>query len=454
MNDFAPIDYHAVTHAQVNLRNDVVGLLIKQSAQRFSFIYNHDYLTRADALPIAATFPLRREEYLSETLHSYFDNLILEGWLLTQAEKLLHIAKGNRFAMLMATCRHTIGAVSITPLNAQGEELPGLSTTSLPAAESLERHALTSPYSNACPSCLLPSPNGAWHLRCHRDLWGTSKAVSIALDRVDPFASFSQTIHGGSISGAQRKGLFRFDRASATLIPGAAASTHILKPSGDHPDLPENEHVTMAIARRLKFNVPPFALIISTPQVGPAFVIKRFDRISGGKLLKEDAAQLLGIASEEKYTGSNERVAAAIALGGSKLDLNEFFRRLMFCFVTGNGDMHLKNWALLEFPTLNGAMQLSPCYDLLNTRLALPRESIDIGLPLLGKSRKLQGSYFRTFALGKLQLVPRYVESIFAELPVWQATITDFVARSALEQYSKERYLQIVDERISALTMG
>jgi len=210
----------------------------------------------------------------------------------------------------------------------------------------------------------------------------------------------------------------------------------------------------MAIARRLKFNVPPFALIISTPQVGPAFVIKRFDRISGGKLLKEDAAQLLGIASEEKYTGSNERVAAAIALGGSKLDLNEFFRRLMFCFVTGNGDMHLKNWALLEFPTLNGAMQLSPCYDLLNTRLALPRESIDIGLPLLGKSRKLQGSYFRTFALGKLQLVPRYVESIFAELPVWQATITDFVARSALEQYSKERYLQIVDERISALTMG
>ncbi len=451
MSNLTTMDYHAVTHAQVNWRNEVVGDLIKQSSRRFTFAYRHDYLTRADALAIAAMFPLRREEFVSESLHAYFDNLILEGWLLTQAEKLLHIAKSNRFAMLMATCRHTIGAVSITPLDAQGAPLPDLSTLH-PSNLSLERHALGSPFSNSCPSCLLPSLHGSWHPKCHRDLWGTSKAVSIALDQVDPFASFSQTIHGGSISGAQRKGLFRFDHSSATLIPGAASSTHILKPSGDHPNLPENEHVTMAIARRLKFHVPPFALVNSTPQVGPAFVIKRFDRTPGGKLLKEDAAQLLGIASEDKYTGSNERVAAAIARGGSKLDLNEFLRRLVFCFVTGNGDMHLKNWALLENQSKNGGMQLSPCYDLLNTRLALPRESIDIGLPLLDKSRKLKGSYFRTFALDKLQLVPRYVESIFAELPAWQATIIDFVGRSALEQDSKERYLQIVDDRVSALT--
>jgi len=450
MSDLTSIDYHAVTHAQVNLRSEVVGHLVKQSSQRFSFTYDQDYLDRADALAIAAVFPLRREEYLSDTLHPFFDNLILEGWLLTQGEKLLHIAKGNRFAMLMATCRHTIGAVSVTPLDTHGDPLPDLGTT-LPSDSYLQRYALASPYSSACPSCLLPSSQGSWHRRCQRDLWGTTKAVSIAFDRVDPFASFSRTIHGGSISGAQRKGLFRFDHSSATLIPGAAASTHILKPSGDHPNLPENEHLTMAIARRLKFVVPPFALVNTTSQVGLAFVIKRFDRTAGGKLLKEDAAQLLGVASEDKYTGSNERVAMAIARSGSKLDLNEFFRRLVFCFVTGNGDMHLKNWALLEHPTRHGTMQLSPCYDLLNTRLALPRESIDIGLPILGKSRKLQGSYFRTFALDKLQLVPRYVDSIFADLPSWQPIIVDFVGRSALEPDARSRYLEIVYGRIAAL---
>lgn len=450
MSDTASIDFHVVTQARVYLRHEPVGRLIRRSARQYSFAYDEAYVSRRDAIPLAEAFPVRWGEYLSETLHAFFDNLILEGWLLSQAEKLLHIDKGNRFAMLMAVGRHTIGAVSIVPLDGQAAELPDLATL-LPADEPLDHHLLAPPYGNACPSCLLPSPHGAWHARCRQDMWGTSKQVCIALDAVDPLASFSRTVHGGSISGAQRKGLFRFDRESAALIPSAVGSTHILKPRGDHPELPENEHVTMAIARRLRFKVPPVALVGVPLPVGPIFVIKRFDRIAAGKLLTEDAAQLLGIPSADKYTTSNERVAGAIERRATKLDLTDFFRRLVFCFAIGNGDMHLKNWALLEDEALTGAMRLSPCYDLLNTRLALPRESIDIGLALRGKTRTLQGSYFRKFALETLALAPRYVESIFQELPVWQATISDLIGRSALLPASKERYLQIVAERLTNL---
>jgi serine/threonine-protein kinase HipA len=450
VSDLEQPDFHHVTKANVYLRDLHVGWLEKRAARQYAFAYTKAYAAMAAAIPIATSFPVRSQEYLATELFPFFDNLILEGWLLTQAEKLLHIDKRNRFALLMAVGRHTIGAVAVAPLDSAGVELPDLASTA-PDTEPLIHHELASPYAEACPACLLPSASGVYHLRCRKELWGTTKPVRLALDAVDPLASFSKTIHGGSISGAQRKGLFRFDTRAAALVPTAAGASFLLKPQGDHPELPENEHLTMAIARQLKFWTPPIALVDVGAQMGRIYVIKRFDRRASGKLLKEDAAQLLGIPSEEKYTTSNERVGQALAACATKLDLNDFFRRLVFCFAIGNGDMHLKNWALIEDESQTGAMRLSPCYDLLNTRLALPRESIDIGLPLRGKTRNLQGSYFRSFAAENLKLPPRFIDSVFQELPSWRATIEDFVPRSALKPQSKERYLEIVDARLAAL---
>jgi hypothetical protein len=155
-----------------------------------------------------------------------------------------------------------------------------------------------------------------------------------------------------------------------------------------------------------------------------------------------------------RFVTAEPSTAGSFAVASSwttRLAVVDFFRRLVFCFATGNGDMHLKNWALLEDEAQTGAMRLSPCYDLLNTRLALPREPIDIGLPLRGKTRNLQGSYFRKFAAENLKLPPRFIDSVFQELPNWRTTIEDFVPRSALKPQSKERYLEIVDERLAAL---
>jgi len=430
----------------VYLRETPVGIIEKHDKRSFTFKYLDEYRRQPNSIPIAFTLPLDRDQFVAEDLPAFFDNLILEGWLLSQAEKTFHIDKKNRFAMLMATGRHTIGAVKIHPIDSEGHEIPPM--TFEQQGEMIE--TIENPYPGACPSCLLPTSTGLIHVKCRTQLWGTSKTIQIALDSIDPTSTFSQTIHGGSVSGAQRKGLFRFDKKLATLLPGPAEATHILKPDGDFPELPANEHLTMAVARALRFNTPPFCLI-KTPTLGLVFVIKRFDRLNHQQLLKEDSAQLLNVASDDKYTGSNERVAKAIASVGTQLDLNDYFRRLMFCYASGNGDMHLKNWAMLEDKEMNGQMRLAPCYDLLNTRLALPRESVDIGLPLNGKQRQLKGTYFRKFALNVLHANPKFVDVVFSELPEWEAKFRDFVPRSALQPSSQERYLEIVAQRVKDL---
>jgi len=81
------------------------------------------------------------------------------------------------------------------------------------------------------------------------------------------------------------------------------------------------------------------------------------------------------------------------------LNLNDYFRRILFCFLTANGDMHLKNWSLLEMEKNPGIFRLSPAYDWLNTRIALPQERDDLAIPLGGKKRDMQKSYFNRFAL-------------------------------------------------------
>ncbi len=122
---------------------------------------------------------------------------------------------------------------------------------------------------------------------------------SISSARSIYLQTFSKTIHEGSISGAQRKGLFALQNNK--LYVNSADSTFVFKPEGDFPELPANEHLTMTAARQLKFDVPPSTLI-QIDGVGLVFALKRFDRIGKYRLLLEDMAQICGESSEDKYS--------------------------------------------------------------------------------------------------------------------------------------------------------
>ncbi len=441
------IDYQTIRRASIYLRGVLAGLLEKQASDHYSFQYDSQYLHSSQPIPIACAFPLRAEPYPSKHLHPFFDNLILEGWLLSYAEKVFHIDKKNRFGLLMVTGRSTIGAVSI-------HEYPQEIGIEPEKTTSTRLETIEFPHQNGCcPSCLLPSPKSkVLHQRCAAELFGTHRKLKIELDAEQPLETFSKTVYGGSISGAQRKGLFSLKPESGVIYPDPLGSQYILKPDGDHPELPANEHLTMAIARKIGFKAPAFSLI-RIPDFGFVYLTRRMDRLGGTSRRMEDMAQILGELSEDKYESSHEKVAQAIRQHASAplLDLNDYFRRLIYCFLIANADMHLKNWSLLEKVALNGEMDLSPCYDLLNTRLVIPSERLDIGLTFLGKKRNLQRSYFTQFAQDVLKLNPKFIEKTFDAIPSWLGTIETLCARSYLSEKLKKQYIKIARERFETL---
>lgn len=437
--------------AEVRLRDERVGILIRQSDKNFLFKYDDQYLKQKDAVAIAIGFPLEKGEFLSPRLHPFFDNLIMEGWLLNQTEKKFHIDKKNRWGLLMLVGANPIGAVSIYALDERGQpirdgmELEEEGTKLFPVEIASK--------SGICSFCLSPVKEPAlFHLNCYKKLWGTSRALFAKLDEAQPLLTFSRTVQDGSISGAQRKGLFTLQKNE--LRVSSASSTYILKPDGDYPELPANEHLTMTAARNLKFDVPHTGLV-QIENVGLVFVIKRFDRVAPSyKLLIEDMAQIYEEASEDKYSLNHEKVGQAISQNtqAGPLNLNDYFRRILFCFLTANGDMHLKNWSLLEMEKNPGVYRLSPVYDWLNTRIALPQEKDELAIPLAGKKRNMQKSYFKRFALDELNLNEDQVKKIFSEIPTWTKTLRNLIPRSFLSEKMKKSYLDILKQRLEYLS--
>lgn len=104
--------------AQVRLAGEPVGI-IEEDNGRTAFRYLPDWLSRADAVPVSMTLPLRAEPYHSDGLHPFFENLLPEGWLLEVSSKRLKISRDDPFGLLLATCGDCIGAVEITPMSAE-----------------------------------------------------------------------------------------------------------------------------------------------------------------------------------------------------------------------------------------------------------------------------------------------------------------------------------------------
>ena len=161
--------------------------------------------------------------------------------------------------------------------------------------------------------------------------------------------------------------------------------TYIIKPQNDiFPELPENEDLTMRMAMFLGINVP-FHGMVYGKDGSLSYFIKRFDRYGKGKkYATEDFAQLTGNTRDTKYRFSMEKLVPVIEefCTFPVVEKVEFFKRIVFCFVTGNEDMHLKNFSLI---TKNGKTTLAPAYDLLNSSIAIKNPEEEIALTLKGK---------------------------------------------------------------------
>jgi len=226
----------------------------------------------------------------------------------------------------------------------------------------------------------------------------------------------------------------------------------LLKPNPPpFEEVPANEAVTMTMAAAAGIEVPDHGLV---PAVDGSWVyfVRRFDRVGrSGKVHVEDFAQLMAATRETKYDSSLERVAALVEKHCTfpAIEKPKLARRLLFCFLTGNEDMHLKNFSL---QVAGGAVSLAPAYDLLNSTLVLEEAAEESALPLNGKkkklTRKLWVDYYCRERLGLTgTIVGDLLEELGAAVPRWR----ELLARCFLSPEKRAAYSDLLDERTDRL---
>jgi len=225
---------------------------------------------------------------------------------------------------------------------------------------------------------------------------------------------------------------------------------YILKPPAEnYPQMPEVEDLTMHLAEIVKINVVPHSLIrLKSGQL--AYITKRIDRVDKQKLHMEDMCQLTERQTEHKYLASYEQVAKAILKYSMNpgLDLVNFSELILFSFLTGNADMHLKNFSLIYDPT-NGPV-LSPAYDMLSTVLVNPKDDEDLALNLNGRKKKINRKDFES-AFSTMKLDAKQQTNIFAKMEKVRNKWIDFIQISFLSTDFKAKYIQLINERFDRL---
>ena len=213
-----------------------------------------------------------------------------------------------------------------------------------------------------------------------------------------------------------------------------------------YPELPENEALTMSLAATLGIEVPAHGLLLNRDQTHSYF-IRRFDRAGWSKQPVEDFAQLSGASRDTKYDSSTERLIEIIDRFCTfpTLERMKFLDRLLCAYMTGNEDMHLKNWSLI---TRDDKVELSPAYDLLNSTIPNPRSREELALPLRGKKSKLRANdFWRYLAAERLGISAALIgqtKARFAEACArWPARIES----SFLSPEMKTRYLTLLADR-------
>lgn len=225
--------------------------------------------------------------------------------------------------------------------------------------------------------------------------------------------------------------------------------TYIIKPQNDlFPELPQNEDVTMRMAKAFGLDVPLHGMLYAKDG-SLSYFIKRFDRYGKGKkIATEDFAQLTGNTRDTKYRFTMEKLVPVIDEFCSfpTIEKADFFKRILFCYVTGNEDMHLKNFSLI---TKNGKTTLTPIYDFLNSSIAIKNPEEEIALTLNGKKSNLKASDFVDYyAKERLQLNEKTITTILEQMhnaiPKWK----ELLEISFLSADMKEKYLGLLENRI------
>ena len=293
-----------------------------------------------------------------------------------------------------------------------------------------------------------------YHAACAKRWFGALGVPTLPYSHADIRDMAKQIVRAQTtVTGVQAKlslDIQRIDQESRFTIVSLEGA-YILKPqTAQYPYLPENEDLTMHLAQIAKIEVVPH-ILVRFEDGELCYLTKRIDRSANGQRLPmEDMCQLTERLTERKYKGSYEQIAKAIRQYSDApgLDLTNYWTTVLFCWLVGNSDMHLKNFSLYAPNTTEHI--LAPAYDLVNTLLVIPEDTEELALTLNGKKRKLTRHDFETAMLSS-GLNEKVVSNIFRKFlriyPQWEATIRN----SFLPTDLQEAYWQLIQQRITTL---
>ena len=309
-----------------------------------------------------------------------------------------------------------------------------------------------------CGKPLRTPDETGWHKACIKRFFGTTKLPEIEIDdKTLNLLATETTNKGFTVPGVQKKLSLHLvsDRRKPRLTLVNYPTGYILKPQvSEFEALPESEQLIMTMADMAGISTVPHALIKGN--AGLAYITKRVDRnLTDDKiemLAMEDFCQLDLRLTEDKYRGSYERCAKIIKQYSSRvgIDMAEFYIRLVFCFIVGNSDMHLKNFSLIETAEGSGEYVLSPAYDLLPVNANMPADKEQFALAMNGKKMNIRKGDFLKFAdtcgIAR-QTAEKLIENLVKLTPKWIAMCEN----SLLTDKLKDRLKKIIIERTEVL---
>lgn len=257
-----------------------------------------------------------------------------------------------------------------------------------------------------------------------------------------------------SVQGVQPKLSSRLNVREGRMEVVDTGGRYILKPQHDYfPEMPQNEDLTMRLADVIGLRIPLHGLIWSKDD-SLTYFIRRFDRKGQSERIPvEDFAQLAGMTRDTKYDYSMEKVVGLINRYCTfpAVEKIVLFKLVIFSYLTGNDDMHLKNFSVI---TEDGITKLSPCYDLVNTTIEYKTPEEEIALPLQGRKKKLtRHMLVDYFGMERCELpaksIEKVLEMIMSALPVWK----ELIANSFLSQGMKDKYIELLQARLGNLNL-
>jgi len=309
-----------------------------------------------------------------------------------------------------------------------------------------------------CLCCYKPLKAGDvdFHKSCAMKMFGTETAPTLPYTRKD-IDELARVVVGNrtTVTGVQSKLSMDLEKDEngnpQRLTIVGVLGRYILKPQTDRfVALPEVEDLTMHLAEIAHIDTVPHSLIrFADGELN--YITRRIDRTDNGeKLPMEDLCQIAGLMTDQKYQGSYEYIAKLVGQYScvAGLDITNFWEQVIFAWIVGNADMHMKNFSLIS--TQKGKYHLSPTYDQVSTAIVMPEDTDELALPLQGFLKKLMSFDF-IYAMTDTGVDQKVAERILKRFHKYKSPWFDCIDASFITEEQKVQYKNLISNRLDTL---